>query len=118
MQAELKEAKATGAEKLVKQLEAEGPALQDLIHKQAFSTWPVHDILKTIKAKIPDIAEKADVDVVVSKWDVVFQRSGAETVDVTNLLVAPFAPSEETREILDSLRITDPIPVEKLKKYD
>ncbi len=103
MQAELQEAKASGAEKLVKQLEAEGPALQDLIHKQGFSTWPVHDILQTIKAEIPDIAAKADVDVIVSKWDVVFQRNGAETVDVTDLMVAPFAPSEETRKILDSL---------------
>ena len=118
MQADLKKAKASGAEKLVKQLEAEGPAFQDLIHKQGFSTWPVHDILQKIKAEIPDIAEKADVDLIVSKWDVVIQRNGAETVDVTDLMVAPFTPSEETRKILDSLRGTDPIPVEKLKKHD
>lgn len=118
MQADLKEAKTNGEEKLVKQLEAEFPALQDLIHKQGFSTWPVHDILQEIKAEIPDIAAKADVDMIVSKWDVVFQRDGAETVDVTDLMVAPFTPDEETRKILDSLRRTEPIPVEKLRTHD
>lgn len=118
MQAVLKEAKASGEEKLVTQLETEGKALQDLIHKQGFSTWPVHDILQNIKAEIPSIAAKAHVDMIVSKWDAVFQRDGADTVDVTDLMVAPFTPNEETRKILDSLRRTDPIPVERLKKHD
>jgi hypothetical protein len=92
--------------------------LQDLIHKQGFSTWPVHDILQNIKGEIPDIAAKAHVDMIVSKWDVVFQRDGDETVDVTDLMVAPFTPNEETRKILDSLRRTDPIPTERLKTRD
>ncbi|WP_372898233.1 hypothetical protein [Stieleria sp.] len=118
MQADLKNAKASGEEKRVKQLEAEFPALQDVIHKQGFGTWPVHDILQAIKAEIPGIAAKADVEMIVSKWDVVFQRDGIETVDVTDLMVAPFTPDEATRKILDNLRRTEPIPIEKLKTHD
>ena len=118
MHADLEEAKARGAEELVKQLETEGQDLQDLFHKQGFSTWPVHNILQTIKAKIPEIAKQAEVDVIVSKWDVVFQRNDAETVYVTDLLVAPFAPSEETRRVLNSLRITDSVPIEKIERRD
>lgn len=113
MHADLKEAKASGDEKRVKQLEAEGPALQDLIHKQGFSTWPVHNILQTIEDKLPEIAKQAGVDVIVSKWDVVYQRQGVEPVDVTDLLVARFSPTEETRSILEGLRKKDPVPLDK-----
>jgi hypothetical protein len=118
MHADLKDAKASGDEKRVKQLEAEGPALQDLIHKQGFSTWPVHDILQTIKEQMPGIAEQARVDMLVSKWDVVFQRKDVEMIDVTDLMVEPFSPTEETRKVLASLRKQDPVPLAELKKHE
>ncbi|MBP9903665.1 MAG: hypothetical protein KBH45_19590 [Verrucomicrobia bacterium] len=113
MHVHLKEAKAAGDEKRVKLLEAEGPALQNLIHKQSFSTWPIHDILQTIKEKLPEIAKQDGVDVIVSKWDVEFQREGVEPVDVTDFLVALFSPTQETRNILEGLRKKDPVPLDK-----
>lgn len=116
MQAELKDAQASGDAKRVKQLQAEGPALQALIHKQGFSTWPIHDILETIKDQLPDIAAQAKVDVLVSKWDIVFQRQDVETIDVTDRLVEPFSPSEETRKILASLRKRAPVPLDTFEK--
>ena len=118
MHADLTEAKESGNEKLIKQLEAEGSALQNLIHKQGFSTWPVHDILQVIKKEIPKIANQAKVDMLVSKWDVVFQRKDAELVDVTDLMVAPFSPNEETRRILEDLRKKDPVPLDQLDKHN
>ena len=117
MQADLKDAKAGGDAKRVKQLEAEGPALQDLIHKQGFSTWPIHDILQSIKEEMPAITKQAKVDMLVSKWDVVFQRKDVELIDVTDLMVEPFSPTEETRKILASLRKQDPVPLDQLKKH-
>jgi hypothetical protein len=116
LHADLKEAKTSGDEKRIRQLEAKGPALQTLIHKQGFSTWPVHDILRTIKDEIPGIAKQANVDVVVSKWDVVFQRKDVKFVDVTDLMVAPFHPTEETRKILEDLANKDPVPLEQLRE--
>jgi len=117
LHADHKEAKAAGNEKRVKQLETAGPALQELIEKQSYSTWPVDDILQTIKGKMPEIAKQANVDVVVSKWNVVFQRKGVDLVDVTDLMVKPFNPTEETRKILDSIRKKEPLPIDTLKKY-
>lgn len=116
MQAELKEAQASGDTNRVKQLQTEGPALQARIHKQGFSTWPIHDILETIKDQLPDIAEQANVDVLVSKWDIVFQRQDVETIDVTDRLVEPFSPTEETRKILASLRKQAPVPLDAFDK--
>ena len=117
MHAELEAAKASNDEKRVKQLEANGAALQHLIHKQGFSTWPVHDILQTIKEELPRIAKQADVDLIVSKWDVVFQGRSVEAVDVTDLMVAPFHPNEETKKVLESLRRKTPVPLGQLNKH-
>lgn len=115
LQSEIDAAKARGAEKRVKELEARGPALQHLVHKQAFSTWPVHDILQTIKPQLPQIAKQAGVDLIVSKWDVAYQRPGVETVDVTDFMVALFQPDDATRKVLESLRKQDPVPLERLQ---
>jgi hypothetical protein len=95
LKAEYEKAKATGDQKRVEELEAQGREGQELVHKQGFGTWPVDNILDTIKEKIPGIAKQAGVDVVVSKWHVVYQRSGVELVDVTDLMVEPFDPDEQ-----------------------
>lgn len=117
LRAEYEKAKAAGDEKRVKELEAEGPAGQELVHKQGFGTWPVDNILAKIKGKIPKIAKQADVDVIVSKWNVVYQRPGVEFVDVTDLMVQPFDPDESTLQAIKELLKRAPVPLEELKKH-
>jgi len=117
LRAEYEKAKAAGDEKRIKELEVKGPAQQELIHKQGFSTWPVDNILEKIKGKIPEIAKQAGVDVIVSKWDVVYQQSGVEFIDVTDLMVKPFNPDEETLKIIKDLQKKDPVPLEELKNH-
>ncbi len=114
---EYEKAKAAGDEKRVKELEVKGPAQQELVHKQGFSTWPVDNILEKIKEKIPEIAEQANVDVIVCKWDIVFQRSGVKFIDVTDLMVKPFNPDEKTQKIIKDIQKQDPVPLEELKKH-
>jgi hypothetical protein len=127
LQAEYKQAQAAGDEKRVAELEAESsnplwpdsgwppsPAQQALIHKQGFSTWPVDNILARIKDEIPEISRQADVEVIVSKWDLVYQRSGVEFVNVTDLMVKPFGPDEETLRIIKEIQEQDPISLEEL----
>jgi len=118
MRAEYEKAKAAGDEKRVMELEAEGPALQELLHKQGFSTWPVDNILERIKGKIPEIASQADVDVIVSKWNIVYQRSGVEFVDVTDHMVKPFDPDENTLKIIKDIQGQDPVPLEELEGHE
>ncbi len=117
LRAEYEKAKAEGDEKRVKELEAEGPALQALLHKQGFSTWPVDNILEHIKGRIPEIAKQADVDAIVSKWDIVYQRPGVEFVDVTDLLVKPFDPNEKTLKTIKEIQQQDPVALEELKEH-
>jgi hypothetical protein len=114
LRSELEKAKTEGNEKRIKELETEGPALQELIHKQGFGTWPVDNILEQIKDKIPDIAKEAKVDVIVSKWNIVYQQKGVEFVDITDFMVKPFNPDEATLNIVEEIKKQDPVPLDEL----
>jgi hypothetical protein len=130
LRAEYEKAKAAGDEKRVKELEAESsdptwadsgwppsPARQELINEQGFGTGPVDNILERIKEKIPEIAKQAGVDVIVSKWDIVYQRPGVEFVNVIDLMVKPFNPDEATLKIIKEIQKQDPVPLEELKGH-
>ena len=97
-------AKAEGNEKKAKELETEGWAEQQKLHMQGFSTASVSEYLEHIKDKVPAIAQQAGVDVIVSKWDLVYQSPDAEFVDVTDLLVKPFNPNEKVLKWIESLK--------------
>jgi hypothetical protein len=110
-------AAAAGDKERAKELEAEGEALQELAHKQGFSTWPVDNILETIKGKLSEIAKQADVDVIVSNWNIVYQRPGVEFIDVTEVMVKLINPDEQILEMLEQLKKQDPVPLEELEKH-
>ncbi len=115
LKSEHAKAVASGDQERIKELEAEGEASQALIHKQSFSTWSVDDILETIKGKIPEIAKQADVDLIVSKWSIVYKHSGIEFVDVTDVMVKHFNPDEQTLGIIEQIKKQDPVPLEELE---
>ena len=117
MHAKHEKAMAEGDEQLAKKLATEGPALQELIHKQGFSTWPVDNILDKIKREIPEIAAQADVDVIVSKWNIVYRKPAVKFIDVTDLMVKPFDPDEATLTVIKEIQKQDPVPLEKLKRH-
>jgi len=117
MKAEYENAKAAGDEKRVGELEVEGSAHQELMHKQGFSIWHVDNILEIIKGEIPEIATQAEVDAIISKWAMVCQRSGFEFIDVTHLMVKPFNPDEQTLRMIEEIQKQDPVPVEEIKNH-
>ena len=72
--------------------------------------------MERIKGKIPEIAKQANVEVIISKWNIVYQRSGVEFVDVTAFIVKPFNPDEETLKTVKDIQKKDPVSLEDLKK--
>jgi hypothetical protein len=114
--AELAEAQATGDEKLVAELEAFGPALQQRIHRQGFGTAPVDDILALIEDQLPVIAEASGVDVLVSKWALAYHRPDASFVDVTDRLAAEFDPDEKTLKTIREVLASEPVPMDQLRE--
>ena len=117
--AEFKAAKEAGDEERAEELQAKGEASQALAHKQGFGTYPVDEILATFEDKIAEIAERADVDVIVSKWDIVHQAEGVQLVDVTLLMVEPLDPDEATLSMIrDELPKHEPLPLAELEGHE
>ena len=113
LMAEYSRAKAAGDQKRVAELKAEGAERQKLMHKQGFSTAPVHNILKHIKDRLPAIKQRAGVGVLVSKWDkdTLAKHPCAELVDVTMELVDAFNPNERQRNSAIAIQKHKPIPL-------
>ena len=114
---EFEKAKSAGDQKRMAEINTQMEERQALMHKQGFSTYSVSDILDKIKDRLPEIARQANVDTIVSKWDVVYQRSGIEFIDITDLMVKPFSPNEQTLTILKEMAKQKPIPLEQMKNF-
>ena len=114
LRATLELAREAGDAERVAELEALGPAMQRQIHQQGFGTAAVDDILARIEDRIPGIAKAAGVDVIVSKWNLVYRNPAARSVDVTYQLIAPFAPDEATLKTIKELLAQEPVPIEDL----
>ena len=121
---EVKKAKATGDKKQIAEAEAKlnnvAPKMQNVRHKQFFSTAPVDDILVHIQDQMQGIAKEAGVVRIVSKWDkkVLAEYKGAETVDVTMEMVKAFHPSEKQLQMAIEIQTKEPIPLEEAEKMD
>ena len=115
---EKEQAEAAGDHKTVEKLMAEGRAGQEQVHLQGFGGASVANILEKIKDQIPALAQEAGVDVIVSKWDLVYQAPGAEFVDVTALMIRHFKPNAKAPPInLKELQKTPLVPLDELKKH-
>ena len=83
-------------------------------HSQAFGTTPVHDLLKSIEDKIPQIASEAKVDAIFSKWEFDYLHPDAELVDVTMQLVRSYQPKPGTEQAIKELLATKPMSFEEI----
>lgn len=114
LHAEYEKAKAEKNEKRMKELEAQGKLSQRRAHEQGFSTGSVAGVMAKIKSSLPAVAKRANVQIIVSKWELNHQSADVETVDVTDELVALFHPSEKALGWIKSSRGQQPIPIEKI----
>ena len=114
LRAELEAAQAAGDQARVAELEALGPALQQRLHAQGFGTASVDALLEPVAAELPALAEATGVDLIVSRWDVLWQAPDAVCVDVTEALVDLMQPDERGRANALAIREQEPVPLEDL----
>lgn len=117
IEAEHQKAKAADNEKRCKEIEAQMKARQHRAHEQAFSTGSVAPIMKIVKARLPEVAKQADVQLIVSKWELNYQAADAELVDVTDKLVALFHVSERGLKWCCEVQQKPPLPLEKITAH-
>jgi hypothetical protein len=57
------------------------------------------------------------VDLIVSKWEVMFQSPTVELVDITSQLVQLFQPTEKGLKWIKDMQNIAPIPMDKLPTH-
>jgi len=110
----MKQTQAANDQKKIMELEAWGQQQQQKHHLQGFGTAPVQDCLKPIEKQLPAIAQKAGVDIIVNKWQIDYQTSQIELVDLTDAIVALYKPDAKTLQIVKNLNKWKPLSEEKL----
>ena len=115
--AEYAQLKAAGDAKKLAAFEAPLKAEHLKQHQQVFGTAPVDECLAAIKDKTPELMKKANVSVMISKWDkeTLAKYKGATQVDMTEALIDAFAPTPKDRATAIDLQKHKPVSNEQLK---
>lgn len=100
--AERDAASKSGDSKKVEELDAWGPAQQDLAHRQLAGEAPITNILEALQPAFAEIAKTAHLDRILTGPP----PAGGhfETVDVTDQLIDWLKADERTRNIIRDLR--------------
>lgn len=114
LRSELAKAREEGNEARVKEIERLGPTSQVIMHQQVFSTGSVRNIMDKIKEKLPTIAQKKNLRLVVSKWEFFYHDDAIEMVDITDDLVSLFEPDAQTLKLVEEVKGDDPVPMEQM----
>ena len=118
LKAEYEAALQSGDTERADELGLLGPEQQQLVHEQIFSAGDIDEIIWMIWSELPAVAEEAGVDIIVSAWDIIYRDESMQFVDVTDLLVTFFDPSEETLGIIESMKSIPAIPRQFLQDED
>ncbi len=111
---QLRDAEAAGDSARVDELKLFMPSFQHLLHQQVFSTGSICNVLREIEDELPGIAQAADVDLIVSRWELPYSAPDIELIDVTPNLVALFELDEETAGFVAQIEDVEPLPLEEM----
>ena len=99
----------------MKELQDKMRLAQRRLDEEAFSTGSVNSIMATLKNSLPSVAKEANVDIIVSKWELNFRPANSEIEDVTDKLVALFHTSEQGWKWAKEIQQRPPVPIEQYK---
>lgn len=108
---EMSQAKAEKNDSLMLHIERKAKMYQVLSHLRAFSVGSVVDILEKHKSEVDQVAKEAGVQLIVSKFELVYAGSGVETVDVTLPLALMFKPSEQIMQMISGIAEHEVMPM-------
>lgn len=73
--------------------------------------------MEKIKDRLPAVAKEANVQIIVSKWELNHQTTEVEVVDVTDKLVALFHVSERGLQWCKDIQRQKPLPIEQISEH-
>jgi hypothetical protein len=105
----MKAAKENNDTKEIAKIEMEGKMRQAILHDQGFGKGSVNVILETYKEKINAVAKEYKLDLIVSRWEVMYQGSNLELVDITEKMAGLFEPSDEVKQTIKEMPNHEPV---------
>ena len=60
------------------------------------------------------MAKDNEVKMILSKWEIPFADESIELIDVTDQLTVLFNPDEETKKVIENMKLMEPMPIEKI----
>ncbi len=109
--AELRSAKERNDRARIGELEALGPAQQQLMHQQVFSNGSILNLTAALSDRLAAVAKDAGVSLIVSKWEIAWHDPSVEYVDVTDALVDLMKPDAKARGWIAEMKSKDPLPL-------
>lgn len=109
---EYRTARKAGDAAKIARLEAWGRRHQRLLHFQGFGRVPVNDLLAPVRKEMAQLAIRKGLIAITRECD--YHGNNVEIVDVTDDLVALFAPGERTLKWVKGLKNTKPVSLIKL----
>jgi hypothetical protein len=91
-------------------IQEEAKMRQAFIHEQGFGKGSVSAIMEMMKDKIIELSNKENLNVLISRWELVFTSTNAEVIDVTDKITDLFEPDERIKTILQEMKKQEPIP--------
>ena len=104
--------------KKIERIRAEAKRRQTEFHLMAFASDSVKELFEPVADRLPEVAKKAGVDVIVSRWEMVHRDPSLKTVDVTRELAMLFDPDEKRLAIVDELKERKPLPREAVLMHE
>jgi hypothetical protein len=114
VKARMEGAKAENDVKKMRRINEEMVRRQTWFHLMTFGTDSVKALLEPVKDRLPALAKEHGVDLVVSRWEIAWQNSDLEVVDLTLPMVKLYNPSEKTLGHVELITKNDPVPRETL----
>jgi hypothetical protein len=85
---------------------------QYLLHQQVFCAGSVASIMNLVKDKLPEVAKKAGVSTIVSKWELTYSEPSIEVTDLTAEICSLFNPVNLDQQTMKEISNQAPIPLE------
>lgn len=98
----------------IKELSVQAMSYQHLLHQMVFGTCSISAIIDLVKERLPELAQKEQVSIIVSKFEIPFQDASVKSVDLTEAVAQLFHPTEDIKSMSDEIRKSDPVPLEEL----
>jgi hypothetical protein len=87
---------------------------QYLLHQQVFSNGSVASVIDLVRDRLPGVAKKAGVSLIMSKWELPYADPSVRIVDLTDDVIALFHPENMSTEVIRSIRMQEPIPIQDI----